>query len=135
MAIPSVLTLPVGWIISSRLMPAWRIDPEHMLEVEPAERTDDNRIRWRYRLSRCGRTIFEDADVRSPVGAAGTTEDLIRAASAILTFLTIGTDEERYTKRQRLWREQYAEDLSVYAMDDLCGYCGGNHLSPACASR
>ncbi|MEZ0076254.1 hypothetical protein [Planotetraspora sp. GP83] len=139
MAMTSVLTLPPGWVISSRLMPAWQIDAEHMLELEPAERTDDNRIRWRYRLSRRGRTIFEDSDIRSPVGAVGTTEDLLDAARSVLNFLTVTDGDTEYfadyTQKQRLWSEQYAEDLSAYAMDGWCGYCGGGHLSPGCVSR
>jgi hypothetical protein len=52
MAMTHALTLPPGWIISSRLVPAWQIDADHLLEVEAAGRTDEGRIRWRYRLSR-----------------------------------------------------------------------------------
>ncbi|GLW98249.1 hypothetical protein [Microtetraspora sp. NBRC 16547] len=140
MAMTHALALPAGWIISSRLMPAWLIDADHVLELEAVGRTDEGRIRWRYRLSRCGRTIFAASDICSAVGADLTTQELVSAARTVLCFLTAregDTDAEYfavYTRAQRAWRDRYAEELSVYAMDGWCGYCGGNHLSPGCSS-
>ncbi len=140
MAMTHALALPAGWIISSRLMPAWPIDTDHLLELEAAGWTDEGRIRWRYRLSRRGRTIFAASDICSAVGAALTTQELVSAARTVLCFLTAGegdTDAEYfadYTRTQRAWRDRYAEELSVYAMDGWCGYCDGNHPAPDCSS-
>ncbi|MFF3669872.1 hypothetical protein [Microtetraspora malaysiensis] len=142
MAMTHALALPAGWIISSRLMPAWPIDTDHVLELEAAGRTDEGRIRWRYRLSRSGRTIFAASDVCSAVGTNLTTGELVGAARTVLCFLTVGegdTDAEYfadYTPAQLVWRDEYAEELSVYAMDGWCGYCGSDdHVSPGCPSR
>ncbi|GAA4561136.1 hypothetical protein [Planotetraspora kaengkrachanensis] len=141
MAMTHALVLPAGWIISTRLMPAWKIDADHLLELEAAGRTDESRIRWRYRLSRRRRTIFAASDICSAVGAVLTTDELIRTARTVLCFLTAregDTDAEyfdSYTRTQVAWRDRYAEELSIYAMDGWCGYCGGDHLSPGCLSR
>ncbi|WP_084965911.1 hypothetical protein [Thermoactinospora rubra] len=134
------LELPQGWRISSRLLAAWPIDNDHQLELWPAGRTDDGRIRWRYRLSRKNRTIFAGSEIASAVGAVLTSAELIRAARTVLSFLTLregDTDAEyfaSYTRAQIAWRDEFAEELSLYAMDNLCGYCGGEHLSPGCPS-
>ncbi|GII52831.1 hypothetical protein Pth03_12200 [Planotetraspora thailandica] len=141
MAMTHALTLPPGWIINSRLVPGWQIDADHLLEIDAADRTDEGRIRWRYRLSRRRRTIFAASDVCSGVGAVLSGEELISAARTVLRYLTLqpgDTDAEyfdAYTRTQRDWRDRYAEDLSIYAMDGWCGYCGGDHLSPGCPSR
>ncbi len=141
MAMTHALTLPPGWIISSRLVPAWQIDADHLLEVEAAGRTDEGRIRWRYRLSRRRRTIFAGSDICSGVGAVLTPGELISAARTVLHYLTLrpgDTDADYfdfYTRVQLEWRDRYAEELSIYAMDEWCGYCGGDHASPGCPSR
>ncbi|MEU6429715.1 hypothetical protein ABZ860_27800 [Microbispora sp. NPDC046973] len=141
MAMTHALTLPPGWIISSRLVPAWQIDTDHLLEVEAAGRTDEGRIRWRYRLSRRRRTIFSASDICSGVGAVLTPDELISAARTVLHYLTLrpgDTDADyfdSYTGAQLEWRDRYAEELSIYAMDEWCGYCGGDHASPGCPSR
>ncbi|MFE3452476.1 hypothetical protein ACFXJ8_26495 [Nonomuraea sp. NPDC059194] len=135
------LKLPQGWRISSRLLAAWPIDHDHQLELWPAGRTEDGRIRWHYRLSRKNRTIFAASDITSGVGAVLTAAELISAARTVLSYLTLrpgDTDREYfdvYTRTQLDWRDEFAEDLSLYAMDDLCGYCGGDHPSPACRER
>ncbi|GAA2653596.1 hypothetical protein [Nonomuraea recticatena] len=136
------LTLPAGWIISSRLMPAWPIDADHVLELEAAEHTGDGRIRWRYRLSRKRRVIFSADDISSGVGARLTTEELASAARTVLAFLTLqpgDTDSDvfsNYTQAQLRWRDRWAEELSLYALDDRCGYCGSEgHPSPGCDAR
>ncbi|MFI6326513.1 hypothetical protein ACIBG8_53955 [Nonomuraea sp. NPDC050556] len=132
------LALPQGWRISSRLLAAWPIDAEHQLELWPTGRTDDGRTRWHYRLSSKNRTIFSAQDITSGAGAVLTTDELIRSARTILAFLTLcpgDTDAEyfdAYTRTQITWRDSHAEDLSLFAMDDLCGYCGGDHPSPGC---
>ncbi|MBE3016292.1 hypothetical protein IL992_45180 [Microbispora sp. NEAU-D428] len=89
MAMTHGLTLPPGWIISSRLVPAWQIDADHLLGVEAAGRTDEGRIRWRYRLSRRRRTIFSGSDICSGVGAVLTPDELISAARTVLHYLTL----------------------------------------------
>ncbi|MDH2426461.1 hypothetical protein [Sphaerisporangium sp. TRM90804] len=136
------LVLPTGWRISSRLMAAWPIDDDQMLELWPAGRTADQRLRWNYRLSRKGRTIFGGSDIRSGVGARLTTEELISAARTVLSYLTLrpgGTDPcyfDGYTRAQLNWRDSYAEELAVYALEGLCGYCGSDgHMSPGCPNR
>ncbi|MEW9532834.1 hypothetical protein [Microbispora sp. NPDC049125] len=142
MSINYALTLPPGWVISSRLMPTWPIDADHRLELAVAGGTDDGRLRWSYRLSRNRRTIFTASDICSGVGAVSTTEELIKAARTVLSFLTLregDTDADyfdSYSRAQLNWRDEYAEELSIYALEDQCGYCGGtDHLSPGCPSR
>ncbi|MFD1935113.1 hypothetical protein ACFSKW_26925 [Nonomuraea mangrovi] len=136
------LILPTGWIISPRLMPAWPIDADHVLELVPAERTSDGRIRWRYRLTRKRRVIFSASDIYSSVGAMLSTAELVNAARTVLAFLTLDagdTDADYftdYTKAQLAWRDTHAEGLSLFAMDGLCGYCGSEeHPSPGCPAR
>lgn len=135
------MILPARWEISSRLMPAWPIDTDHILELEAVERTPDNRIRWKYRLSRKSQLIFSRSDIRSGVGAILTTRELVRAAQTVLTHLTLkpgDTDSDvfsEYTQRQLRWRDRWAEELSIYALDG-CGYCGSErHPSPGCDVR
>jgi hypothetical protein len=133
----TMTTLPYGWTISSRLAGCWRIDDDHTLELAPLERTGDQRIRWSYRLARKGRTIFTGSGLRSGARDALDTGAYVRAAVAVLNFLTSGPGEsETYTGRQRSWCEAHAEYLSIYAADEFCGYCGGeDHRSPECRSR
>ncbi|GAA3120271.1 hypothetical protein GCM10010466_08950 [Planomonospora alba] len=136
------VVLPPGWEISPRLLAAWPIDGLHTLELWPRGRTDDGRIRWYYRLSRGRRTIFAASDISSAAGATLTTGELIRAARTVLSYLTLqpgDTDPEYfdgYAGTQLAWRDAHAEDLSLYALEDVCGYCGGvDHVSPGCTAR
>ena len=141
MAVLDGVTLPPRWRITSRLLAGWPIDEQHLLELWPHGRTFDGRIRWFYRLSRYRRTVFSETDFNSPVGATLCTETLISAGRTVLAFLTLGpndTDAEffqHYTQTQVEWRDRYAEELSVYAMDGLCGYCGGDHVSSGCSEE
>jgi hypothetical protein len=141
MPIINGIALPPGWQISGRLLAAWPIDDQHTLELWPTERTDDGRLRWHYRLTRQRRTIFTASDICSPVGAMLSTDELIRTARSVLSFLTLregDTDAEyfaTYTRTQLNWRDEHAEHLGLYAMDGLCGHCGDEHLSSGCPSR
>ncbi|MEV5576595.1 hypothetical protein AB0L06_41760 [Spirillospora sp. NPDC052269] len=132
-----VIELPPKWRISSHLTACWPIDIAHTLELEPAERTDDDRILWGYRLTRDGKAIFEARDVGSPVGERLSTDAYLKAAKAILTFLiTPSEDPEHLTPEQIDWREEHAEELAPFSFDDMCGYCGSPmHISPACSNR
>ncbi|GIH99179.1 hypothetical protein [Planobispora takensis] len=139
MVMTHALTLPAGWMISPRLVPAWPIDGEHTLEICPAGRTDEQRIRWSYRLTRGKRTIFAGKDICSGMRAEPTTRELGSAARTVLSYLTLrpgDTDAEYfdgYTATQMAWAEAYAEELSAFAMDGICGYCGSeDHVSPLC---
>ncbi|MBT2233220.1 hypothetical protein [Nonomuraea sp. NEAU-A123] len=138
MAVLDGISLPPRWRITSRLFAGWPIDHQHLLELWPHGRTSDGRIRWFYRLSRYRRTVFSATDISSSVGATVCPETLINAAQTVLAFLTLGpndTDAEffaNYTPAQLEWRDQYAEELSIYAMDGLCGYCGSDHASSGC---
>ncbi|MCP2337504.1 hypothetical protein [Actinomadura rupiterrae] len=137
MTYSQIIELPRGWRISPRLMALWAVDEAHTIELEAVERTDDNRIRWAYRLAHHGRTIFEGRDMRSPVGEELSTDALVKAAIAILAFLiTPSEDPEDLTPEQTAWRGEFAEDLALFTFDDSCGYCGdAEHLSPTCPDR
>jgi hypothetical protein len=141
MAVLDGITLPPRWRITSRLLAGWPIDAEHLLELWSHGRTADGRIRWLYRLSRRNRTIFSATDISSPLGTVLTADALIACARTVLTFLTLcpgDTDAEYfdgYTRAQITWRDRFAEELSVYAREDRCGYCGGEHASPGCGKR
>ncbi|WP_026416971.1 hypothetical protein [Actinomadura oligospora] len=132
-----VIEIPPWWRVSVRLTACWPIDDTHTLELEPAGRTDDNRIRWGYRLACDGQTIFEARDVCSPVGEPLSADAHVKAAKAILTFLiTPSEDPEDLTPEQVAWREEHAEELALLIRDDMCGYCGSPaHISPACTDR
>lgn len=136
------VTLPRGWTISPRLVPCWHLDDDHTLEIAPSGRTDDDRIRWSYRLAKGNRTIFAGSDIGSPAGARFDTEQLIAGARAVLSFLTLqpgDTDADHfddYTPEQLGWCDAHAAALSVLAMDDQCGYCGSHeHTAPGCTRR
>lgn len=135
------ITLPHGWKITSRLLAGWSIDDQHLLELWPESRTGEGRIRWYYRLSRHNQTIFAASDICSAVGALLSTTELVQTARTVLTFLTVcpgDTDSEyfdAYTATQLEWRDCYAEELSIYTLADLCGYCGEDHISPGCPRR
>ncbi|MGW3347878.1 hypothetical protein ACWDA3_31675 [Nonomuraea rubra] len=134
------ITLPPRWRITSRLLAGWPIDEDHLLELWPHGRDEDGRIRWLYRLSHRTQAIFSASDISSPAGATPSTDTLISTARTVLSFLTLrpgDTDAEyfeHYTRAQRDWCESYAEELSLYALDDVCGYCGEGHASPGCGS-
>ncbi|MFD0883007.1 hypothetical protein ACFQ08_00285 [Streptosporangium algeriense] len=132
------IVLPARWMISSRLLAAWPINDDHLLEVWPAGH-QDGRIRWYYRLSRKSRTIFAASDICSAAGTVLSTQELARAARSVLAFLTLRPGDveaeyfDVYTATQLAWRDRYAEDLAVFALEDVCGYCGSaTHSSPAC---
>ncbi|NJP91615.1 hypothetical protein HCN51_19485 [Nonomuraea sp. FMUSA5-5] len=140
MAVLDGIALPPRWRITSRLLAGWPIDDDHLLELWPHGRTEDGRIRWLYRLSRGNQTIFSATDISSPTGTKLSTDTLISTARTVLSFLTLregDTDAEffdHYTRTQRKWRESYAEELSLYALYGVCGYCGEEHPSPGCGS-
>ncbi|MEO3810740.1 hypothetical protein ABGB17_17200 [Sphaerisporangium sp. B11E5] len=136
------VALPPGWMISSRLLALWPIDDDHSLELGPCGRTPEGRLRWYYRLARKNDTVFAGTDIASGVGGTLTTNELVNAARAVLSLLTLrpgDTDREyfyAYTEDQRNWCDAHAESLSIYAMEDVCGYCGGvDHPSPGCVNR
>ncbi|NRQ38794.1 hypothetical protein HII36_44275 [Nonomuraea sp. NN258] len=141
MAVLDGIALPPRWHITSRLVAGWPIDDQHLLELWPYGRTDDARFRWFYRLSRRNRTIFTGTDITSPARALLTTDALISAALAVLNVLTLqpgDTDAEHFaadTRTQADWRERFAEPLSLYALEDVCGYCGADHPSPSCGKE
>lgn len=114
----------------------WRVDSDHILGIGSDGRTDDGRIRYAYHLSRNGRAIFEGYDFCSGSNAKPTIEALSHAAGCLLGFLTLrpGDVEEdyfaEYTPQQLAWRDAFAEEMSIFAQDRSCGYCGGDHDSP-----
>lgn len=122
---------------STRLVLAWQIDDDHVLKISVDGRTGDGRIRYSYRLSRCDQTIFQGHDFCSGAGAEPTSGALTHAASCLLGFLTLCPGDveadyfDEYTRAQIAWRDEFAEELSLYAQDRCCGYCGGEHDSPA----
>ncbi|GAA4491523.1 hypothetical protein GCM10023191_025660 [Actinoallomurus oryzae] len=132
----STHTLDLSVDTSARLTLLWRIDADHILGIGSDGRTDDGRIRYAYHLSRKGCTIFEGRDFCSGSNAKPTVEALSHAAGCLLGFLTVrpGDVEEdyfaEYTFQQLSWRDEFAEELSIYAQDRSCGYCGGDHDSP-----
>ncbi|MDX3106889.1 hypothetical protein [Nonomuraea angiospora] len=141
MAVLDGITLPARWQITSRLLAGWPIDAGHLLELWPHGRTTDGRTRWLYRLSHHNTTIFTATDISSPVGVVLSASTLINSATTVLGFLTLrpgDTDADyfdAYTPEQLTWRDSYAEELSLYTMEDLCGYCGADHPSPGCGIR
>ncbi|MFG1705423.1 hypothetical protein ACFLIM_19715 [Nonomuraea sp. M3C6] len=138
MAVLDGIALPPRWRITSRLLAGWPIDEGHLLELWPHGRTPEGRIRWLYRLSYRNRTIFSATDISSPAGTVLSTCTLITSATTVLRFLTLcpgDTDAEYFdssTRTQINWRDRFAEELSLYAMEDVCAYCGGDHASPGC---
>lgn len=138
MAVLDGIALPPRWRITSRLLAGWPIDEAHLLELWPNGRTAEGRIRWLYRLSRRNRTIFFATDISSPTGTVLSTNTLISSATTVLGYLTLrpgDTDADYFdtcTPAQIAWRDSYAEELALYALEDVCGYCGGDHASPGC---
>jgi hypothetical protein len=124
-------------INSTRLTLMWRIDADHILEIGGDGRTSDGRIRYFYRLSSKGRAIFEGRDFCSGSGADPNAGTLAQAARYLLGFLTMRPGDveadyfQEYTPHQLSWRDGFAEELSIYAQDRCCGYCGSDHDSPA----
>ncbi|MGW0804749.1 hypothetical protein [Nonomuraea sp. NPDC002799] len=141
MAVLDGIALPPKWLITSRLLAGWPIDADHTLELWPHGRTADGRIRWLYRLAHRNRTIFSATDIASPVGIVLSTSALISSAMTVLNYLTLrpGDTEaeyfDGYTRTQITWRDRFAEELSLYALEDACGYCGGNHPSSGCGTE
>lgn len=107
----------VDGFISSRLMAAYQLDNGHVIHVSRVGQ-NDHRIVWSYVLERDGVTIFEGSDF-----SAGTELTYGEAARDVLFFLTLqdgDTDEEYfegYTPEQAAWRDEYAENLSLFALD------------------
>lgn len=110
----------VDGFISSRLMAAYRLHDEHTIHVSRESR-DGHRTTWHYVLERNGATIFEGADF-----SAGTELTYGEAAREVLGFLTLRpgdvdedyfTDHE-YTPEQIAWRDECAEDLAPFGMED-----------------
>lgn len=105
--------------ISSRLMAAYRLDAEHVIHVHRDRVDSDGRIYWAYVLERNGRPIFKGADFSTPHDVSYG-----EAARGVLGFLTLGEHDtdaeyfETYTPRQLTWRDECAEDLALYAMDE-----------------
>lgn len=122
---------------SARLALAWQIDDDHVLKIGADCRTDDGRIQYSYRLSRSDQTIFQGHDFCSGAGAEPVVGALAHAAGSLLGFLTLRPGDveadyfDEYTRAQIAWRDEFAEELSLYAQDRCCGYCGGDHDSPA----
>lgn len=108
----------IDGFISSRLMAAYKLDNEHTLHVNRAER-NGHRVAWHYVLERNTNTIFEGADFST---TAGSTYG--EAARGVLGFLTLGegdTDPEYfdgYTSEQVAWRDECAEDLSIFGIEE-----------------
>ncbi|MEV0406630.1 hypothetical protein [Actinoallomurus sp. NPDC050550] len=137
MSTTHVLTLPEN-SQPPHLVLVWRIDADHILEIGADGRTDDHRIRYRYRLSHKKQTIFHGRDFCSGSGPRPVAETLLQAARSLLGYLTLRPGDveadyfDEYTPEQLMWRDEFAEELSAYAEDRCCGYCGGDHDSPAC---
>lgn len=77
------------YVNSPRLTLVWRIDADHFLEIGGDGLTADGRIRYAYRLSRHGQTVFEGHDFCSGNGAAPVAATLGHAAGCLLGFLTM----------------------------------------------
>jgi hypothetical protein len=107
----------VDGFISSRLMAAYRLDDGHVIHVSRVGR-DGHRIVWSYVLERDGATIFEGADF-----SAGTDLSYGEAARGVLGLFTLGegdTDSDyfdSYTPEQIAWRDEFAENLALFALD------------------
>lgn len=114
------LVCAVGTIpgfISSRLMAAYKLDHDHVLSVGRVS-YHDGRVRWHYVLEHNDATVFEGSDFES---SDDTTYG--EAARGLLGFLTLrpgDVDSEHfdgYTPKQLEWRDAYAEELSLFALD------------------
>jgi hypothetical protein len=129
--------VPPGWEPLAEHAGRWHIDGHHALELSPLDRTRDDRIRWRYRLTYKGRAVFTGSDLTSGTGDKLCTDAYGNAAVALVNFITAGSGgSEVYTRPQRAWHEQHAEEIEIYAGTDLCGYCGQtDHLSACCPHR
>ncbi len=103
--------------ISSRLMAAYTLDDHtlHLNRVTPG----GGRVSWHYVLEHNGTVVFEGSDF-STTGDTSYGE----AARDLLGFLTLqpgDTDADffdSYTPDQLTWRDEYAETLSIFAMED-----------------
>lgn len=105
--------------ISGRLMAAYQLDHEHIIHVATDRVGENHRMFWHYVLERNGATIFEGADF-----SAGTELTYGEAARGIVGFLTLregDTDSEyfdHYTPDQIAWRDECAEGLAMFGMED-----------------
>jgi hypothetical protein len=104
--------------ISGRLMAAYQLDHEHIIHVS-RDSVTGYRTTWSYVLERNGTVIFEAADF-----SAGTNLTYGEAAREVLGFLTTGADDVEddyfndYTPGQIAWRDECAEDLVMFGMED-----------------
>lgn len=112
----------VPGFISSRLMAAYRLDDEHTIHVNVhsypfSGSPDGGRTTWHYVLEHNGNVIFEGTDYSTwPV----TYGDAARGVLGFLTLRPGDTDAEffdSYTPEQIAWRDEHAEDLSIFALD------------------
>lgn len=107
--------------ISARLMAAYDFDGGHTLHLHAEQRDDEGRIVYSYVLERGGVVIFEGSDFRSGCGAPIDYADAARTLMGFLTLREGDTDADhfdRYTPEQIAWRDEYAEDLSIYGVDE-----------------
>jgi hypothetical protein len=108
----------VDGYISSRLMAAYNLDGDHVIQVA-VDSIRAGRIQWHYILEHNHTVVFEGFDLSTAV-----VETYGDAARTALNFLTLGehdTDDEYfagYTAEQIAWRDEHAEDLSLYALGD-----------------
>lgn len=111
----------VAGYISSRLMAAYDFPNDHTVHVEPMPSDNTGRIVWHYVLERDGKTIFEGDDLST---GAFVDSDPAEVARTLLGFLTLQPGDvesdyfDHYTTAQVEWRDEYAEELSLYAIDE-----------------
>lgn len=94
-------------------------DTPHTLIIEPAGYTPWNGERWHYELYCADQLIFIGTDLGGPSGA--TEDEMACAAIGFLTLRPGDTDDEYfsdYTPHQCVWRDEYAEELSMILHDE-----------------
>jgi hypothetical protein len=140
MSLTHALSLPKNSELP-RMALVWQIDSDHVLHIGIDRREPGGRISYTYQLLHVGRTIFGGRDFCTGFSAEPIAETLTHAATSLLGFLTLRPGDveadyfEGYTSEQIAWRDEFAEHLSIYTQDHCCGYCGGDHDSPACVDR
>jgi hypothetical protein len=106
----------VEGFISGRLMAAYQLDDRTVLHLSRVP--TGARDRFEYVFEFDGQVIFEGDDFSTPAG-----ETYGEAAHGLLGFLTLDegdTDAEYfdgYTPEQLAWRDEYAEEYALYALD------------------
>jgi hypothetical protein len=108
----------VNGFISSRLMAAYKLDDEHVVHVS-RESVSDGRVSWHYVLERNDVVIFEASDFGTPSDT--TYGDAARDLVGFLTLQEGDTDDEYfagYTPEQIAWRDECAEYLAMFGMED-----------------